>query len=58
MDNGKKKSAQELEENLDLVMENDNRAAGPVVIFQAASPTSSLAPYEDHEDPDAANSWD
>ncbi len=50
MDNEKEKLAQEpKEENLDLVMENDD---------WAASPGSSLSPYEDNKGPDSANRWD
>lgn len=47
MDNGKEKSPQELEEeNLDLAMENND---------WAASPGSSLFPYEDNEGSDSEN---
>lgn len=47
MDNGKEKSAQESEEeNLDLAMENND---------WAASPGSSLFPYEDNEGSDSEN---
>ncbi len=50
MDNEKEKSAQKPEEkNLDLVMENDD---------WAASPASSLSPYEENESFDSANRWD
>ena len=50
MNNEKEKSAQEPEgENLDLVMENDD---------WAASPGSSLSPYEDNEGSDSTNRWD
>ena len=37
-DNGKKKSAQEPKENLDLVMENDNWAASAGVISRLLAP--------------------
>ena len=47
--NGKEKSAQEPEENLDLMIERDD---------WAASPASSLSPYEKDESLDSANRWD
>ena len=50
MDLEKEKSAQQPEdENLDLVMESND---------WAASPASSLSPYEENEGPDSTNRWD
>ena len=49
MDNEKENSAQELEENLDLAMENDN---------WAGSPASFFSPDEENEGLDSVNKWD
>ena len=48
-DNKKEKSAQEPEENHDLIKGDDDWATSLI---------SLLSPYEENEDSDSTNSWD